>query len=248
MARRVFYEIVAPGERVSRGDIALVYLPQSRLLHEADPPLPASRRRVDVPAYVGCFRISDPARLPSAAIEVWPALGVVVMDSCELDRQYNLGRSRPFWDSRVAVAPIIFEPHYPHGPWDRLERGLVPLYGFFLEPLPPGIDGDTAWPRGLVDLRGTTLVSRQQVERNRRLRLAAPVGDALAVRTLEFWYLREVSRRSELEARRGKVVRDLVPVQLGADYVEVRVTFEDAEPLSVVCRAAPMGAGAPGWA
>jgi hypothetical protein len=177
--------------------------------------------------------------MPGGEVEVWPALAVVVMDSCELDRAYNQGRSRERWDSRVAVAPMIFEQHYPHGPWERIARGLVPLYGFPLEPLPSGIDGSTAWPRALLDLRGTTLVSRAQVERNRRLRLSAPVVDALALRVLEFWYLREVSRQPELEARRGKTVRDLVPIRVGTDYAEVRITFQDAQPLTVVVRVPP---------
>jgi hypothetical protein len=33
------------------------------------------------------------------------------------------------------------------------------------------------------------------------------------------------------------VVRDVVPVRMGADYQEVRLTFDGAEPLTVICRA-----------
>lgn len=239
-----FYATVDAEQRLSRGDLAVVYLPQSRLRGETGPPLTTPHRRVETPAYVGSFRIGDATRMPTGEVEVWPALAVVVMDSCELDRAFNLGRSRPFWDSRVAVAPIIFETHYPHGPWRRMADGAAPLYAFPIEPLPPGVDGETNWPRGFVDLRGASLVSRSQVELNRRLRLSASTSDALAMRTLEFWYLREIARQPELEARRGKTIRGLVPVQLGADYAEVRLHFEDAEPLTVICRVPPVSPGA----
>ncbi|MBI3972023.1 MAG: hypothetical protein HY332_12100 [Chloroflexi bacterium] len=230
-----FDQPVGPGDRVSRSDIAYLYLPQSRTLGEPDPPQPEPHRRVEVPAYTGSFLVRD-ARMPSGEVQVWPALAVVVMDSCELDRYYNQGRSRERWDSRVAVAPIVFEEQYPHGSWGRMAQGRTPLYGFYLEPLSAGVVGSATWTRALVDLRGTTLVSRRQVELNRRLRLAPEPADALAFRVLEFWYLREVARQRDLEARRGKRIRDLVPVQSGEDHVELRVFFEDAEPLRVICR------------
>src|SRR5690349_17116580 len=123
MTDDAFYQAAPPGERVGRGDIALLYLPQSRTAGEQDPPETAPRRRVDVPAYAGSFRLADPERLPGHEIQVWPALAVVVMDSCELDRYFNQQRSQEFWDSRVAVGPLVFEPQYPHGPWERMARG-----------------------------------------------------------------------------------------------------------------------------
>jgi hypothetical protein len=74
------------------------------------------------------------------------------------------------------------------------------------------------------------------VQPNRKLRLGRAPTDALAYRVLEFWYLREVARRPDLDARRGHRVRDIVTVQSGTDYVDVRVFFEDADPLRVICR------------
>ncbi|MBI2941404.1 MAG: hypothetical protein HYY04_13300 [Chloroflexi bacterium] len=231
-----FYEAAALDGRIGRGDVAFLYLPQTRVVGEVAPPLAAPSRRTNVPAYAGAFSLLDPAQMPTAEVRVWPALAVVVMDSCELDRFFNQGRDSRQWDSRVAVAPIIFESQYPHGPWDRMAEGRAPLYAFSLEPLPPGIVGEAHWPRAFVDLRGTTLVSRQHVQPNRKLRLGREAADALAYRVLEFWYLREVARHRDLDARRGQRIADIVPVQAGADYVEVRVTFEDADPLRLICR------------
>lgn len=230
-----FYELAAPEERVRRGDIALVYLPQTRIAGEPEPPLSAPSSRVSVPAYPGSFAVSDPPRMPGAEVRVWQALAVVVMDSCEIDRHFNLGRSERFWDSRVAVAPVVFETHFPNGPWRRMEQGDVPLYGLYLEPLSKEVDGTTTWPRALVDLRGTTLVSRRHVQLNRRLRLTDEVTEELGVRVLEFWYLREIARGDQLRARRGKMIRDVVPVHLAEDYTVLRLTFEDADPLLVAC-------------
>ncbi|MBI3979545.1 MAG: hypothetical protein HY331_15285 [Chloroflexi bacterium] len=237
--RSSFYEPAQSEDRVGRGDIALVYLPQSRAVRETEPPLSRPHPRVSLPAYPGSLTLSDARAMPDVEVRVWPALAVVVMDSCELDRHFNLGRSRQFWDSRVAVAPLVFETQFPNGPWRRMEQGDVPLYGFYLETLSPDVDGITTWPRAVVDLRGTTLVSRRLVELNRRFRLTDTVAESLGVRVLEYWYLREVARRSQLEARRGKRLRDVVPVHLAPDYTVLRITFDGADPLLVACIADP---------
>lgn len=229
------YELAEPGDRVGRGDIAIIHLPQGRAVGETEPPLAQTHPRVSVPAYPGSFALSDPQQMPGVEVRLWLALAVVVMDSCELDRQFNLSRSRRFWDSRVAVAPLVFDTQFPNGPWRRMEQGDVPLYGFYVEPLPAEVDGVTTWPRGMLDLRGTTLVSRRLIELNRRFRLTAAVSQNLALRVLEYWYLREVARQSQLEARRGKALRDVVPVQLAPDYTVLRITFDGADPLLVAC-------------
>lgn len=233
MSRSTYYEVAEPASRVERGDIAVLYLPQARAQGEEDPPLSVVSNHVNVPAYTSAIALTDQQRMPGAEARVWPSLAVVVMDSCELDRHYDLGRSRKNWDSRVAAAPVVFEKHYPNAPWSQMEQGNVPLYGFFMPPLSANVDGKTSWPRALVDLRGTTLVSRHMVELNRGMRLGAEGREALGRRILEFWYLREVARQSQLEARRGKAIREVVPVSLEPGITELRLVFEDAEPLLV---------------
>lgn len=235
MNSRNFYEPIDLDDRIRRGDIALLYLPQTRIEGECDPPLPKPSKRANIPAYTNCFALLDQHRMPGAEARMWLSLAVVVMDSCELDRHHNQGHSRDFWDSRVAVAPIIFENHFPNGPWRQMERGKIPLYGFFLPPLSREVDGITAWPRAFIDLRGTTLASRRIVELNRRIRLGEEASEALAVRILEFWYLREIARQSHLEAKIGKTIRDVVPVEIEPGYTVLRLTFEDADPLLVAC-------------
>src|SRR6266852_1378737 len=123
---------------VSRGDIASLHLPQTRVRGETAPPADRTTKQAEVPAYINAFRLLDD-RMSRSEVEVWPALAVVVMDSCELDRQLNAGRSPENWDSRVAVAPLIFEPHLHKRHWERFERGEVPLYGFYLPSLETGI-------------------------------------------------------------------------------------------------------------
>jgi hypothetical protein len=233
MSSPAFYEVAGDADRIGRGDIALIYLPQSRVRNEAEPPLAEASKRVNVPAYSNLFSLTDDQRMPGAEVRVCMSLAVVVMDSCELDRHFNQGRSPRVWDSRVAVAPIVFESSFPSAPWRQMEQGDVPLYGFFLPPLPRDIDGLTAWPRAIVDLRGTTLVSRRLVELNRRIRLGQEAAEALGLRLLEFWYLREISHWSSLEARRGKLIRDIVPVVIEPDYTVLRLTFDGADPLLV---------------
>ncbi len=233
MSSQPFYEVAGDTDRIGRGDIALLYLPQTRVKNEAEPPLAEPSKRVNVPAYSNLFSLTDDQRMPGAEVRACLSLAVVVMDSCELDRHFNQGRSPRVWDSRVAVAPIVFERSFPSAPWNQMERGNVPLYGFFLPPLSRSIDGLTAWPRAVVDLRGTTLVSRRLVELNRRIRLGQDASEALGLRLLEFWYLREISRQSSLEARRGKVLRDIVPLVIEPDYAVLRLMFEGADPLLV---------------
>lgn len=230
------YLRVDASEPLARGDISIVLLPQTRKLGETDPPSAAPHKRVDVPAYVSAFRLSDEHRMPNDQVEVFPSPAVIVMDSCEIDRHKNNDRSIEKWDSRIAVAPIIFEPHLDKKYWAYFAATKrCPLYGYFLPPLPSGVIGDATWNQAFVDLRGTTLVSRQHVLWGRRLRLDEKTTAALATRVLQFWYLRETAEHKDLIDKTGRELIEVQAVPEGVDYVSVRMTFAGADPITVVC-------------
>lgn len=72
------------------GDVAYLHLPQARAAGEAEPPLSTPHLRVSLPAYANEFALIEPERMPDAEVHIWHSPAMVVADSCELDRLFDV--------------------------------------------------------------------------------------------------------------------------------------------------------------
>jgi hypothetical protein len=148
----------------------------------------------------------DPARDEQRILRIWQGAVMVLQQNCEI-------RYASANDSRVLVAPLVFRPRWPEGPWIPLAQNRIPGY-FYLPAVPVGGASalglpDQEWPESVVAFASTCVTSRSLVKSNRRLALSVDMLPHLHESVVKFYSVRGFAKFEDARALVGKEIVDV---------------------------------------
>lgn len=173
-------------------------------------------------------------------LRVWVGPVVVVSQSCELEY------SDPD-DARILVAPIVSQPVWSNGPWERIEGNALPGY-MYLPPIEQTgaeqLDLASAWPAAAVAIGSTTLISKAMVRPNRIMTLSPRGVTDLQAALVRFMSVRgwgDLAAATQLTGKRIVDVKETIEMVPGPSRL-TKVMLEDddgGDEITVVCGLRP---------
>jgi hypothetical protein len=213
-AARPLYRQVT--RKIRQGDISLAEFVQLRAPTDlkgprdglADQQLPAFgiQKPFDV-----SYTAAD-GELRKRVLYLWEGLVVVLHQNCEMEF------ASPD-DSRLVVAPVVLEEHWPGGHWDDIRRGLLPGYFY----LPPVSDEEatamdvTPMPEGAAAIAGACVVGRDIVKPGRVASLTQTGVRELQDMISRFFAVRGYASTEDLPNIEGKRLAHLEDTGLTVD-------------------------------
>lgn len=173
-------------------------------------------------------------------LRIWVGPVIVVSQSCELEY------SDP-QDARILVAPIVSQPLWSNGPWERIEGNALPGYMF----LPPIEEPDAeqlnlpgAWPAAAVAIGSATLISKAMVRPNRIMSLT-PNGlldlQSALVRFISVRGWGDLTAATQLRGKRIVDIKETIEMVPGPSRLTKVMLGDDdgGDEITVVCGLRP---------
>lgn len=192
-----------------QGDLAVTFCHQLRAAkNDPEGPGPADAATEKIP-YFGDYQ-DIPVTYGQApdnrnlVLRVWPCWAMVLFQSCELDHQEED-------DSRVLVAPIVFEPKWPGDHWGPIRDGQRAGY-LYLPPMEstelPALKA-RGWPtdtHAAVALASASVISKRLLTPKGRFSLSPHMTMVAQHRLVSFFSMRNWSRSEHADIMEGMKV------------------------------------------